>query len=238
MMISDPATPDDQTALFRKSWTLYDEITERNYMCHREIYAAVATLLRSRSAGNPYTVLDLGCGNARFLAPCLEASPPAAYHGVDLSSAALGEAEDHLSGISKKTLTRGEMLSFLEGSSGSFDLIFTGFAVHHLDTEAKQRFFKASSLRLAPCGELIMVDVARGEGETRECYLESYIRMMRTAWTGISPEHLEEACAHVKAHDFPETVTGLKQMAFRAGFSQSRLVARHGQHHLLEFAKD
>ena len=29
---------DDTTAIFRRSWGLYDFITERNYMFHREIY--------------------------------------------------------------------------------------------------------------------------------------------------------------------------------------------------------
>ena len=36
---------DDTTAIFRRSWGLYDFITERNYMFHREIYGEVARLL-------------------------------------------------------------------------------------------------------------------------------------------------------------------------------------------------
>ena len=37
-------------------------------------------------------LLDLGCGNARYLAPCLKRFPPTIYEGVDLSEAALAEA--------------------------------------------------------------------------------------------------------------------------------------------------
>ena len=73
---------DDETALFRKSWTLYDAISERNYMFHREIYAHVADLLRQRHQTGPYHLLDLGCGNARFLAPCLHSAPPALTNAI------------------------------------------------------------------------------------------------------------------------------------------------------------
>ena len=226
---------DDETALFRKSWTLYDAISEKNYMFHREIYAHVGELLELRRQAGPYRLLDLGCGNARFLAPWLHATPPAEYHGVDLSPSALDEARDYLKGIASVSLHHKDMLQAVQEMDTSFDVIFTSFAVHHLDFGSKQRLFSACAARLAPGGSFIMVDVVREEGQTREQYLEGYLGGMRAHWTAVPPDELEQACAHVAAYDFPETLADLTAMAKKASLSQTRLLDRFAQHHVLVF---
>jgi len=228
-------TADDQTALFRKSWTLYDAISEKNYMFHREIYAQVADLLYQRYQIGPYHLLDLGCGNARFLAPCLQAAPPASYNGVDLSLSALDEARTYLNGILNTALHHQDMLQAVEDTDSAFDIIFTGFAVHHLDATAKQQLFHACSQHLVPGGQIIMVDVVREEAQTREQYLDGYLNFMRTQWTEVLPEHLDEACAHVAAYDFPETLSDLTHMAKQATLTKTQLISRHAQHHILRF---
>ena len=226
---------DDNTALFRKAWPLYDAITEKNYMFHLEIYAHVTALLKERRAQGPYHLLDLGCGNARFLAPCLQAAVPETYDGVDLSASALDEARTYLKGIPNTALHHKEMLQAVEDTDSAFDIIFTGFAVHHLDPAAKQRLFHACAERLVPGGQFIMVDVVREEGQSREQYLDDYLNFMRTHWTEVQPEHLDDACAHVAAYDFPETVADLPLMAKQAGLSQTEVVGRYQQHYILRF---
>ncbi len=228
-------TQDDNTALFRKAWTLYDAISEKNYMFHREIYGHVSSVLQQRHAQGPYHVLDLGCGNARFLAPCLQTAPPASYDGVDLSASALDEARTYLKGIANTGLHHKDMLKAVEETDSAFDVIFTGFAVHHLDTAGKQRLLSACAERLAPGGQLIMVDVVREDGQTREQYLDGYLNFMRTQWTEILPEHLDEACAHVAAYDFPETLADLTQMAKQAALSEPEVIGRYQQHYILRF---
>jgi len=234
--MSQTLAQDDNTALFRKAWTLYDAISGQNYMFHREIYAHVAELLRQRHAQGRYTLLDLGCGNARFLAPCLKAALPAAYDGVDLSASALDEARDYLSGLANVSLHHQDMLRAVEEADSTFDVIFTGFAVHHLDPVAKQRLFHACAAKLTPGGQLIMVDVVREDDQTRDQYLDAYLGNMRAQWTAVPPEQLDEACAHVAAYDFPETLAGLTQMARAAALSEVRLLSRFSQHHLLVFS--
>lgn len=233
--MSQSPTQDDNTAFFRKAWTLYDAISERNYMFHREIYAHVTELLKQRHAQGPYHLLDLGCGNARFLAPCLQAAPPESYDGVDLSASALNEARTYLNGIPNTALHHKDMLQAVEDTDSAFDIIFTGFAVHHLDSAAKQRFFHACAQHLVPGGQLIMVDVMREDGQTREQYLDGYLNFMRSQWSEILPEHLEEACAHVSVYDFPETVADLTSTAKQAGLSQTQVVDRYEQHYILRF---
>lgn len=228
---------DDETSLFRTSWGLYDALSKKNYMFHREIYAIIADMLGHRRGSGGYTMLDLGCGNTRFLAPCLKAAPPCRYDGVDLSTAALDEARDYLSGLENVTLHCQDMLQALQTAESGFDTIFSSYAVHHLDAADKQRLFHACAEKLAPGGAFILVDVAREEGQTRQQYLDAYLHTMRTCWTAVRPDDLDAACAHVAAFDFPETVADLAGMADAASFRESKVVDRFAQHHVMVFQR-
>jgi SAM-dependent methyltransferase len=227
----------DPAAIFTRSWSLYDLLTEHNYMFHRQIYAGVEELLGLRDK-SPYRMLDLGCGNARFLAPCLKRTPPASYQGVDLSAAALAEAHEYLAELpGEVVLTQGDLLEAVESTAESWDILFSGFVLHHLMTEQKAHFFRAAGRCLSEKGWLILVDVVREENEDREAYLEGYLRFMREKWTAVPREQLEEACAHVRDYDYPEPLSTLQEMARQAGFPHMRLIGRHAQHHTLLFAR-
>ena len=41
-------TSSESADLFARSWSLYDHITEHNYMFHQEIYAELSELLKQR----------------------------------------------------------------------------------------------------------------------------------------------------------------------------------------------
>ena len=231
-------TSAESTTIFTRSWSLYDLITEHNYMFHQEIYAGVGRLLSLRDDAGRYCLLDLGCGNARYLVPCLRQSPPAVYEGVDLSEAALTEARGYLADLpgSAVTLTHGDLLEAVEATGKIWDVIFTGFAVHHLTFADKERFFLAVGRCLAEKGWLILVDVVREENQNREDYLDGYLRCMRDTWIKVPPDQLEEACTHVHDHDYPEYFSTLQEMAAAAGLQASRIVNQYGQHYTLLFA--
>ncbi len=232
-------TSAESTTIFTRSWSLYDLITEHNYMFHQEIYAGVGRLLSLREDAGRYRLQDLGCGNARYLAPCLRQSPPTVYEGVDLSEAALIEARSYLADLpgATVTLTQGDLLEAVEATSKTWDVIFTGFAVHHLTSVDKARFFQAVGSCLAGKGWLILVDVVREENQSREDYLEGYLKCMRDNWIKVPPDQLEEACTHVHDHDYPEYFSTLQEMAAAAGLQASRIVNQYGQHHTLLFAR-
>jgi hypothetical protein len=61
---------------------------------------------------------------------------------------------------------------------------------------------------------------------------------MREKWTNVPPEQLEEACAHVRDHDYPECLSTLREMAGEAGLRSTRLISRHAQHHTLLFSRN
>lgn len=228
----------ESTAFFTRTWSLYDLITEHNYMYHREIHAKIADLLKRRKDQNQYQLLDLGCGNARFLAPCLMQTPPARYEGVDLSEAALEEARGYLAELPcPVVLTQGDLLEAAESTDNQWDVIFTGFSLHHLTPDEKAHFFQAVGRCLSGNGWLLMVDVVREENQSRENYLEGYLRLMREHWMQIPPDQLEIACAHVKAYDYPEPLSALKKMAKAAGLNSGLVISRYGQHYSVLFSR-
>ena len=231
-------TSADPTAIFKDSWSLYDLITEYNYMSHREIYAGVDQLLQSRNSLENACLLDLGCGNARYLAPCLKRSPPALYQGVDLSEAALAEARGYLTGLPGQViLTHADLLEAIESTDKVWDVIFTGFAIHHLTLDEKKRLFQAVGKCLSKNGWLILVDVVRDEGQSREIYLDGYLNFMREGWTRVPHDQLEEACTHVHDWDYPEPLSSLQEMAISSGLKSYRLISRYAQHHTLLFSR-
>jgi cyclopropane fatty-acyl-phospholipid synthase-like methyltransferase len=234
-----PMTTPDTTAFFTHTWSVYDLITEHNYMSHREIYAKVCDLLQSRTTSGQYRLLDLGCGNARFLAPCLERFPPSSYQGIDLSDSALGEARTYLAKLPCPVeLIHGDLLEAMEKTDGVWDVIFTGFALHHLATEEKARFFQAAGGSLSDNGWLLMIDVVREENKSREDFLAGYLTDMRECWTQISADQLEAACAHVAAYDRPECLSALQEIAKASGLNNSLVVCRYGQHHVILFSRN
>jgi SAM-dependent methyltransferase len=224
-------TTAETTTFFTRNWSVYDEIAKHNYMFHREMYANIADLLKRRKDCNQYRLLDLGCGNARFLAPSLLQFSPAHYQGVDLSEAALEEARTYLAGLSCPiVLTHGDLLESVESTDMKWDVIFTGFALHHLLYEKKARFFQAVGRCLSNDGWLRRFEVVREDNQSREDYLEVYIRDMRERWTQIPQDQLEDACAHVATCDFPECLSTLNEMAKSSGLNHSQVISRYGRH--------
>ena len=217
-------TTAETTAFFTRTWSVYDQITAHNYMSHREIYARVAELLEQRADRGAYRLLDLGCGNARFLAPCVKRFPPSRYQGVDMSDTALEEAQAHLAGLPcPVALTHGDLLEAVETTKSTWDVIFTGFALHHLTADEKGRFFRAAGRCLSNDGWLLMVDVIREENQSREDYLKGYLKDMRERWTQIPRDELETACEHVATYDYPEYLSSLQEMAKASGLNDCRL---------------
>ena len=208
-------------------------------MFHREIYAGIAHHLKLRKSHGPYRMLDLGCGNARYLAPCLMQDPPALYEGVDLSESALAEARGYLAGLScPVSLKQGGLLEAAEATEKRWDVIFSGFAVHHLTPAEKARFFRAAGRGLSDGGWLLMVDVVREEDQSREVFLEGYLRFMRENWKKIPHAELESACAHVETCDYPENMATLIEMAKASGLHGSHVISQYGQHIALLFSRD
>ena len=235
--------PAEATRWFSQ-WHVYRAIVDANWMAHREIFNAVRAWVFVRSPG-PFTLLDLGCGDAGFIKATFDETGLWAYTGIDASQAALAKARAELAGARFQVqLLEADMLVSLRGqpaqAAKSLDVILASYAVHHLPAREKQEFFGLAHGTLAPGGSLLFADVFRRDSEARHEYLQAYVGMMRREWTGMPPESLASTIEHVTQRDFPETAEALSAMAREAGFErepQELFRDATGFHRLLAFTK-
>jgi SAM-dependent methyltransferase len=154
-----------------------------DYLCHKDIYAAVQAFLAARYAGGAgatgaagasafLRLLDLGCGDAHCISGALEASGlaprVAAYTGVDMSAAALALARANLgrslrrapAGAEAASFHNGDMVEFITSApAGGYDVVFASLSLHHLPLQQKRAVLRAAARALAPGGAFVLVDV-------------------------------------------------------------------------------
>ena len=203
---------------FFDQWSAYGEILARNYMHHDDIFDAMAGYLAERFAGQPITVLDLGCGNAIHLVRALAGRAVTRYVGYDLSEIALAEARENLAELGCAVqLQRADLRAGLRGEAGRFDLIVASFALHHLSSPDKQAFFHRAAEKLSDSGVVLVIDTFRARGESREVYLDRYCEWLGSRCLTLEAAALVGLMDHIRTCDFPENGEDLARMAGNAG---------------------
>lgn len=233
-----------EAARWFNQWHVYQSIVAADWMCHRDIFSAIKHWVLLRHPG-PFTLLDLGCGDAAFIQGTFTDTGLWLYTGVDASPAALAKARGTLSGGRFQVrLVEADLLAYLDAEIGSdgppCDVILASYAVHHLPAREKQTFFQRACAQLAPGGSLLFADLFRRGEETRAEALDAFVARMRDTWVGMHPEALRSTAEHVTQCDFPETVEAIRDMAREAGFpGEPRMLVcdETGFHRLLAFTK-
>jgi SAM-dependent methyltransferase len=207
------------TRLFRQ-WHVYRSIVDRDWMHHRGIQAAIRRWALERLA-TPFSLLDLGCGDAGLIRETFAGTPLADYTGVDASSTAVAQARECLAGAGFSVrLVETDLLLFLADHAARTPptgIVLAGYVVHHLPVAEKQRFFEHCRRALADDGALLLYDIFCRGSETRDSFIADYVAMIDAEW-GLSPEAFASTREHVTARDFPETVDTVLDMARTSGF--------------------
>lgn len=213
-----PAKRHDEVKAFFDRWRVYASIIRYDYMSHRKIHEALRRSLLSREA--PFSVLDLGCGDASATAETLRGLSVRAYVGVDVSEGALEQASRTFAGADfDATLIQSDFSKYLTQTDGDLvDVVIAGFALHHLRNPEKSAFLADCFERMNEGGDLYVYDVFRRPGEDRQQYLESYATMIRTDWDEMSHEDREDVIEHILEYDFPATYVELSGYARETGF--------------------
>ncbi len=102
-------------------------------------------------------ILDLGTGDGHTLALLLAERPEAHGVGIDFSDPMLAAARERFAGEARVELVAhdlGEPLPPL----GSFDLVVSSFAIHHLEDERKQALYREASGLLEPGGVFLNLE--------------------------------------------------------------------------------
>ena len=138
----------------------YDQLVAR---CTKEDQVK-AHLLSQIAAGQPRTVLDVGCGSGTLLTAAQELqSPSTRWCGVDLDPEILKQARRKLSKIpahSRPCLIRGNCQQ-LPFHSLSVDCVVCSLVLHHLTSQQKQRCLNEICRVLRPGGKLFLADFCR-----------------------------------------------------------------------------
>jgi SAM-dependent methyltransferase len=205
-------------AIFHMQWQIYRKIVDRNYLCHREVYARLHHIL-CEEAAQPFRFLDIACGDAGSSAAALLGTCVAHYHGIDQSAAALALAREALAVLScPVTLEQRDFIEALSKYPSSVDVAWIGLSLHHLHTLEKLAVMRAIRKAVNGGGLLVIYEPTSPEGEDRAEWLRRWERQ-RPSWTDYTAEEWETMTAHAYAADFPETIAGWHALGIDAGFS-------------------
>lgn len=216
---------------FNDKWKLYQKILAYNYMRHREIYDVLHTFM----IGNwqqPFKLLDLGCGDASFIARALENTSVSYYLGLDISEIAIAIARENLQLIDcDREFIRGDFSEVIpllvKEQKTQFNIILTSFAFHHLQLEEKEYLLGQIEQLLLPGGVFILIDVVAEEGENREAYIQRYLQDVKQEWLQLTSEEMILVSQHMLESDYPETAKTLERLALDNGFKAIESLYQH-----------
>jgi SAM-dependent methyltransferase len=117
--------------------------------------------LRDALPTGPRSVLDLGCGDGRLAALVLDARPSIRRAvAIDRSPPMLERAAERFGPDGRVRVSHWDLNDSIE-AFGTFDLIVSGFAIHHLEDERKQHLFAEVGRQLGPGGWFFNLEVTK-----------------------------------------------------------------------------
>jgi len=222
-----------------KSWSVYQEIIEHNYMFHREIIEAVKQQLASSQNQNPITVLDLGCGDASMALPLLKNLTIQNYIGCDLSQPALDIAHQGLCAahIPHQCICNDMLNVVAEQPNETIDLVLSSYALHHLNTAQKEQIIRDVSRVLKPGGNFVLIDIFREPEEDRSSYMHGYMTHLHSTWSNLSSESQRLVTEHATNYDFPETTAFYSTQWQMEDLATGSRLAKHTWHEAWLYVK-
>ena len=210
-------------ALFEQQWQVYRKVVDNNYLFHREAYARLHRILIDE-AFPPFRFLDIACGDARATVGALRGTRVAHYHGIDLSQPALDLAIEALEELTcPVTLERRDFVEALCDRPEPADVAWIGLSLHHLLTPMKLDLMRALRGVVGDRGLLLIYENTSPDGEDRDAWLRRWDRQ-RSSWSALTPAEWDALTAHVRAADFPETISQWHSLGREAGFDKIREV--------------
>lgn len=114
-------------------------------------------------------VLDLGGGDGRLTRRVLEAHPGATATLVDVSPPMLRAAAERFAGDARVTLVEGDLArTGVVAELGTFDVIVSGLAIHHLDDRRKHALYAECAAALEPGGLFANLDLVTAASPHQE----------------------------------------------------------------------
>jgi SAM-dependent methyltransferase len=173
-------------------WAL-QYLRERDAIPHRvDGLHVMLELLPERVA----RVLDLGTGDGNALALVLAARPEAEGVGLDFQDVMLQRARERFADDIRVTLRAHDLDAPLPDDLGTFDLVVSSFAIHHL-VHARQRALYGEVFdRLRPGGRFVNVEHVASRSD--ELHIEFLAAIGRTPETDDPSNKLAPVPSHLE----------------------------------------
>ncbi len=229
----------NSTTIFENSWSVYQLLIEENYMHHAELRSLLDSSFKNFATKlEALRILDLGCGDGEPICSLLKPYNISSYIGLDLAQPALNIAAERFAFIGNGLhLYNANMESFEQYLDEPVNIIYSSFAIHHLQDEAKYALWTKIYNNLENEGRFIMIDVARENKASRSQYLSDYIDNCINTWNKLSKEGLDLINDHISNFDFPATQTFIKESLEEIGFTLIKHEHPDQFHHFWEWTK-
>ena len=192
----------------------YDGLIPRLIPRYREQHDLILQLIPFETNAN-IKILDLGAGTGILSALILQTFPQANLAAFDMAENMLKICKTNLSAFGKRlTLQQG---NFAEDDFGiGYDLVVSGLAIHHLDSEGKQQLFHKLFRSMNAGGILLIRDIVTGATpKLTEQYEQLWRQYMKANGEDDKiwfQKYLEE--------DIPSSVEEQTRWLSEAGFSE------------------
>ena len=208
---------------FFSQWDIYRLCIEHNTLFHREVGEMLSRELHARA--EPFTFLDLACGDADLTAAALHGTKVSAYTGVDFSAPALALAVNKVAQLAcPQTLHESDFTEFLRSKDEIFDVIYLGLSLHHLEREAKRVTMKHLRRATATGGTFYLFEPILHGGEGREGYVERWARAMAGPYDPFPAAARDALREHVTESERPESAEDYHSFAREAGFNRGEVL--------------
>lgn len=187
---------------FFEQWNSYRKVIKYNYMSHAQIIDVIRQELYDLE---DISILDLGCGDSHVLVYSIDEERNFRYLGIDAVNDAIRFSKRNLSshkGVARHI--RGDFFAEMGKLSGDFDVIISGYSLHHLKRENKEKFFALASDLLSAHGTLIFYDNEMNPGESQSDYKIRTCRIIREQFRQLDANEMNAIINHVRDYDLPE----------------------------------
>lgn len=172
----------------------YDAPRRRLVPCYDAFYGTAVELVRRLAPARP-RVMDLGAGTGLMSAELVARVDVASLTLVDASSAMLAVATQRLAQHAPRAVC-----ADLEEDlpAGSYDVIMSALAIHHLEDAKKRDLYRRIHAQLAPGGVFINAEqVAHGHPFGEKVFCSTHLETARELGSGVV--EIDQAVERMKA---------------------------------------
>ena len=211
-------------AQFQQQWATYGKLVASDCLAQREVAGILHNTL-NEVFKQPFSFLDIACGDASMMTRALASTKVRHYHGIDLSQPALELAARNLAGMPFEVdLAHRDFVAAMMRRHEHADAAWCSLSIHHLSSADKLSLMKAIRGATGARGIFLLYEPTCRDGEDRAAFLARFEQINKPLWNMLTGAEWEQIWHHVTTCDFPETAAGWCELGRAAGFREARQI--------------